>query len=144
MPSGFVRFAVILTLGLFPLLGCGSSKVGMSGKVVYSDDKSPLTTGWVCFESDSHVARGQLNQNGEYRLGTNSAKDGLPPGHYRVYISGASIEEAPTAAQAAQGALSIPRLLIQTKYDSGATSEITVDVNASTRTFSFEVDRYTK
>jgi len=147
---------VVTLCMLFPLLGCGPN-VSMSGKVVYSDDKTPLTTGVVCFESDTHAARGKLNENGEYKLGSKTDKDGLPPGNYRVYISGAFNQEVPPTArseetampgskpfdaQAAQGAMTIIKPLIAVKYGSGTTSGITVDVKSSTRTFDFEVERH--
>ena len=143
MPHHTLLPLVMLGLSL-SLFGCTSSKVGMSGQVIFSDDKTPLTKGTVCFESTSYVARGRLNQNGEYTLGSESEKDGLPPGRYRVYIIGASVEETPANADSDERAISIPRPLISTKYAKGATSGITLEVDASTRRFDFEVDRYKK
>jgi len=143
MPHRMILFVVMLGFSL-ALFGCNSSKVGMSGKVVFSDDKAPLTKGTVCFESDTYVARGRLNHNGEYTLGSESERDGLPPGRYRVYIGGASVEETPSGADSDEEAVSIPRPLISTKYAKGATSGITLEVDASTRRFDFEVDRYKK
>jgi hypothetical protein len=69
--------------------GCGNNQVSVSGNITFSDDGSPLTVGTVYFMSDSHLARGDINSNGTYNIGSLSQKDGLPPGTYRVYISGA-------------------------------------------------------
>ena len=155
MPNRTLLFLAAWGL-LLPILGCGSN-VSLSGKVVYSDDKTPLTKGIVCFESDTYTARGKLNENGEYTIGSKSVKDGLLPGQYRVYISGAFHQEVPAGAHAEKevnsftqpldasadgGAAMNIKPLIAAKYSRGATSGITVDVNASTRTFNFEVDRY--
>ncbi len=119
------------------LLACGcSGNVPLSGKVTFSDDGSPLTTGMVFFESDTAQARGQLDADGNYRLGSVESTDGLKPGTYRVYINGALIDN-PNA----QPGTAPPLPLLDLKYDAGNTSGITVDVDRSTRRYDFTVDR---
>jgi hypothetical protein len=127
-------FSFLLTLIL--LTGCGD-KVGLGGKVTFSDDGSPLGVGTVCFETDTYLARGTLKADGSYVVGSLSEKDGLPAGSYRVYISGAERE----VGQDKEG-MAMMEPLIDTKFSSGSTSELTLDVTASTKNFDFKVDRY--
>ena len=61
----YFRYYAALVL-LCGIPGCGSN-IYFGGRVTYSDDGSPLTTGVVCFESTSFLARGEnvsLTDNG--------------------------------------------------------------------------------
>ena len=127
-----------LALSLLMLVGCGSN-VGLKGKAVFSDDQSPVTTGTVCFETDTYLARGDLKPDGTFVVGSLKANDGLPAGTYCVYISGAQ----KTIGQDADG-MEIYESLIDEKFASGSTSGITINVTPSTRNFEVVVDRYKK
>ena len=120
---------------LFVTVGC-SENVPLGGKVVYSDDGSPLTVGEVCLETESFTARGALGSDGTYTIGSLAETDGLPPGTYRVSIFGATRTEMGNNGMP----ISIP--LIDRKYFRGATSGLTVEAKAGNRRFDFEVDRY--
>jgi len=125
----------VLLLALLALTGC-SNKVALSGKVVYSDDGSPLTTGTVSLETDTFFARGNLKEDGTFIVGSLKEKDGLPPGRYRVAVSGATkvlgyFESTPMLEP-----------LIDPKYSDSRTSGLTIDIQQSTRDFVIEVDRY--
>lgn len=148
-----LRCCVMLIL-LFGILGCGSN-VKFGGRVTYSDDGSPLTTGMVCFESNTFLARGPLNQDGYYDLGSLALKDGIPKGEYRVYISGANavedveVKQVPGQAeyvtrQTVSGAMAgqIFTPLIDRKYTDGKTSGIIVNIDGASKIFDFQVDRY--
>lgn len=128
---------VLLLLVVTSVIGCGSN-VTLRGKVTYSDDNSPLEVGTVCFESANHVARGPLKSDGTYTVGSTSAKDGLPPGEYKVYITGADRYEksGPKIAP-----VSVPISLIDSKFTSPSRSDLTVKVDRSTKKFDFSVDR---
>ena len=130
----FLLFAVLLCAA-----GCGNGQVGLSGKVTFSDDDSPLTVGMVCFSTNSFLARGALNGDGVYTLGSSSEKDGLPPGSYRVYIEGAVKEDGKNK----DGNMSLPNMIpaIDPKYNVAKTSGLVAEVTASTKTFDFKVDR---
>ena len=149
------RYCVVFIL-LFLLAGipgCGPN-VKFGGRVTFSDDDSPLTTGMVCFESDTFLARGPLNQDGYYDLGSLALNDGIPKGEYRVYISGAvSVEDAPveqvseqaphlmrSAAGTMAGQIFTP--LTDPKFTEGKTSGLTVTIDGSSKKFDFKVDRY--
>ncbi|MDR0609836.1 MAG: hypothetical protein LBG58_06980 [Planctomycetaceae bacterium] len=127
---------VVFSLTILLLTGCGD-KVGLSGKVTFSDDGSPLSVGTVCFETDTFLARGTLKADGSYVVGSLSEKDGLPAGSYKVYISGAEQE----IGQDKEG-MALMEPLIDTKFSSASSSGLSIDVTASTKTFDIKVDRY--
>jgi len=127
---------LLLSLSLLVLVGC-SDKVGLKGKAMFSDDKSPIPTGSVCFETSSYFARAELNPDGTFTVGSLKANDGLPPGKYNVYIAGA---RKPVGTHASGETLYEP--LIDPKFASGQTSEITIEVTASTKYFEVFADRY--
>ena len=81
------NFIHILLFVALLLTGC-SDKEKLSGKVVFSDGQ-PLTTGTIYFTTGNYTARAHLRADGTYDVGSLSEKDGLPPGTYTVYISGA-------------------------------------------------------
>jgi len=130
------RFFIIALLVLMTV-GCSDSKVQLSGKVTFSDDGTPLEAGTICFTTETYAARGVLAQDGTYTASSVNPKDGLPPGKYRVYISGAHrvIERGP-----GEMPLYIP--LIDTKYEDSETSGLELEVSAKTKTFDIQVDRY--
>jgi len=78
-------FFVFLLVLMITAISC-SDKVPLRGKVTFSDDQAPLTAGQVSFQSDTVLARGYLNPDGTYVLGTEKETDGLPKGTYRVSI----------------------------------------------------------
>ena len=86
-------FFLFLTILILTAIGC-SDKVPMRGKVTFSDDQSPLPVGQVSFQSDTVLARGYLKPDGTYVLGTNTEKDGLPKGTYRVSVDYALATES--------------------------------------------------
>ena len=118
-------FAVYL---LFVSAGC-SNHVPLGGKVTFSDNGSPLTVGEVTVETESFTARGALDADGNYTIGSLEDADGLPPGEYMVSIAGAVVGWPP-----------VP--LIDRKYFRGATSGLVVVAASGNKRFDFMVDRY--
>jgi len=118
------------------LTGCGN-KVSLKGRVVYSDDQSPVPAGSVCFETDTYVARGTLKPDGTFVVGSLRENDGLPTGTYRVYIVGAEKVIGHTG-----DGMELFEPLIDNKYTKSSTSEITIDLTRSTKDFLITVDRY--
>lgn len=139
-------------------VGCGSN-VQFGGKVVFSDDKSPVTSGVVIFEKPGYMARGSLDENGNYRLGGEKIGGGLEKGTYKVYISGAVLaevletefddagnptgvvvpDELPPGAQVIGDRLVTPT--IAPEFCDAKTTPLTVEVGGSEKGFDFEVDR---
>ena len=125
-------FALLLLL----LAGC-SGNVGLKGKVVFSDDQSPVPTGTVFFEKGGYLARAVIQPNGTFTVGSVKSKDGLPPGTYGVYITSAH-----QVVGKCELGIDIYGTLIDEKYTKSSTSDISIDVTASTKYVEFIVDRY--
>ncbi|MDR1385356.1 MAG: hypothetical protein LBJ67_16135 [Planctomycetaceae bacterium] len=133
----FSRQNFFLLIGLLFLFfsGCGRN-VPLGGKITYSDDGMPLECGTIAFTNGTMQARGDIGKDGTYNLGTLKVGDGLPPGDYKVYISGAEkIEQGKTPT-----AQLISRL-IDPKYASPETSPLTAKVDDSTKSLNFKVDK---
>lgn len=126
----------VLSLALLVLTGCGNGQIGLSGKVVFSDDGSPVPTGRVIFVTSSFQAYGDLQSDGTFTVSSTGTNDGLPPGKYRVRIDGAQkvVDEAKE--------LSEP--LIAVKYTNDNTSGIEIEVVSTTKDIVIEVERYKK
>ena len=121
-------FCVVVAVLLFSISGCGS-KVSVSGKVTF-EDGSPLTNGEVRFETANFVSSGKIQPDGTYQIGTASDKDGIPKGTYGVTVramdnstvtSGMALEDVPP-----------PKSLIDTRFGSTNTSELTCEVQGKT------------
>jgi len=126
-----------LFLALLLLTGCNKN-VGLSGKVVFSDDKSPVPLGTVGLESVSgvHAARGDIKQDGTFSVGSVKSNDGLPPGKYRVSVT--AWKQTAENPETGEG---IFESLIDVKHGNPETSELTLDITSTTRNFVIEVDR---
>ena len=127
-----IIFAALLGV----LAGC-SDNVAMKGKVVFSDDKSPVPVGTVSFETGTFLARGELNPDGTFTVGSLKSNDGLPVGTYRVAIT-----NAVKVLSVRNESVVTAEPLINEQYANAGTSGITVDVTRSTTYVEIEVDRY--
>lgn len=117
------------------LLGCSKLKP-MSGTVTF-EDGTPLAQGTVVFQSTGFQARGTLNAQGKYVIGSDKPGNGLPPGKYEVGIVGAFDQ-----TQTKGGGESFqPKPLIKEKYSDPSMSGITVQVDGNTKTFDFKVEK---
>lgn len=131
MPIRATSFLTIVFVS-FLSLGCGNSNCRLGGKITFSDDGSPLGRGTVCFDDGVVTARGSINEQGVYTVGSLKENDGLPPGEYRVFIIGA-------INPAVSGEASV----IDARYDSPSTSGLSLKVDGTTRSYDFSVDRAT-
>ena len=128
-----IRFSSkLMGLLLLPFLiaGCSGNQ-NVSGTVSYPDG-TPLTQGFVYFESTTEMfqARGEIMNDGIYRLGSVKANDGIPPGKYMVFV----ISER----RGDQGR--IP--LVAPKYNAGTTSGIVCEVPVAKGKFDFTVEPF--
>jgi hypothetical protein len=91
------RSAVLTAALLSSIAGCRDDgrlpTYAVTGKVVFSDG-TPLPGGWIIFESPEHklAARGIIEKDGTYRLGTYEQEDGAVAGRHLVAIVPASPE----------------------------------------------------
>ena len=134
--KNFFLFALALT-ALASFIGCGPSvPVPLEGKVVYSDDKSPLPYGTIIFESDKVIARGTIQPDGTFVVNTSKEISGLLSGEYAVYFAAKPGEVTENGRMI--GAKEPP---IAKKYYRKATSGLTLKVGSDTKRFDVSVDR---
>jgi hypothetical protein len=79
----------LVCLALFGASGCGGETLfPVSGTVTYKDGK-PVTAGLVIFEpvSQKISARGEIQADGSFQLGTHRDNDGALEGEYKVLIA---------------------------------------------------------
>ena len=82
------KFLTLLLLVL--CVGCGKN-VPLKGKVL-DVDGNPITVGMVNFASEKgELSRAKIQSDGSYVVGTMKETDGLPPGKYKVYVTGAEV-----------------------------------------------------
>ena len=131
--------SIFVLLFVFVMMtGCGDPKV--TGKVTFPDG-TPLTKGQVMFQKDGLIGSGDITEKGTYTAGKLKDGDGLPPGKYQVFITGASTFEG-TETNADQQVLiggrptfKTPRPidLIAYKYMAPNTSGLTMEVKGNTK-----------
>jgi len=132
------KICLLLCFSLLSLIGCGGN-VNLGGKVTFSDDGSPLTCGRVCFSTENFQAFGDIKPDGTYVVGTLSSNDGIPPGTYKVYISGAV-----RATETLEGGDVLTEPLIDKKFTSPSTSDLTLTVPSAERRYDIQVERFSQ
>ena len=115
------------------VIGCGSGQVDVQGRVVFSDDGSPVPGGNIVFTTSTFQARGILDEQGRFTMGSYGNADGLPPGTYQVGVSGAFIDLDESGLRTYE--------LIDPKYGGPATSGIEITIEKTTRDLVIEVGR---
>jgi hypothetical protein len=86
-------WAVAGAVGLLALAGCGGAdRYPVHGKLVYEDNEQPVSEldGFdVTFTSEALKvsARGMIQPDGTFQLGTEKDNDGAPPGEYIVTLT---------------------------------------------------------
>lgn len=88
----WTAWVVAAGLGLLGLAGCSSGQHPVNGKLVYADNDEPvkeLAEQEVIFTSDKlgKSARGTIQPDGSFQLGTVKENDGVMPGEYVVTLT---------------------------------------------------------
>ena len=106
--------------------------IPLHGKVLFQSQ--PLEYGSVMFqpEGNGKLARGTIQSDGTFVLGTLSKDDGVRPGRCRVRIT-AHAAQRPTAQTNLQQELVLGESAIPAKYHSFGTSGVVVDVQPATK-----------
>jgi hypothetical protein len=84
------RPAPLLLLFVLMAYGCGKGYQPVRGTVTFEDGK-PVPGGMIVFESlgEEHpiTARGEIQPDGSFELGTDNPEDGVRPGKYQVLVT---------------------------------------------------------
>jgi len=112
-------------------MGCSGNK-RLVGKVTF-DDGEPAPNGMVIFRTDTFVAKGEIQKDGSYKMGSERENNGIPPGEYQVYVT--SISEPPP------GPFGMPTPLCDPKYENPDTSGLTCKIPAPGNRFDFKIER---
>ncbi|MGL4943384.1 MAG: hypothetical protein ACRC46_09365 [Thermoguttaceae bacterium] len=130
MKNGYLRARYFCVVGLVlcVVIGCGSKFKPLGGKVTFEDGK-PLHCGYVVFVNGGFQSTGDIQADGTYTVGTLDMKDGIPPGDYQVYITGAG------ETKDSGGYTSF----INKKFESTETSGLTCKVPVDGNTFDIKV-----
>jgi len=141
-----MKLKIILTLLILALcVGCGKN-VPLKGKVL-DEDGNPITVGMVNFVSDKGLSRAKIQSDGSYTVGTLKETDGLPPGTYKVYVSGAEIAMPPqgppkldSMGQPIQQMGSYKKL-VATKYTTEEDTPLTCEIPAPGNRYDVVVEK---
>ena len=125
-----MKYYLFIILFVCMVAGCGNGQVPLKGKVVFSDDGSPVSLGKVVLSTATFQSRGDLNDKGEFLMESLRPGDGLPPGNYKVSIVGA-IDYGMSGGYS----------LIDPKWSNPETSGMTIDVDKKTKFLEIKVDR---
>ena len=112
------------------VVGCGPSRgvIPVTG-IAKLQDGTPLARGHVFLTGGGeNGARGQIEPDGTFRLGTFTATDGAKPGTYTAYVVGATEEDSRSYEEKLDQAKPGPASLIDKKYDAAATSDLRVEI----------------
>jgi len=115
---------------LVAVFGCGPSRgvVPVTG-IAKLKDGTPLARGHVFLTGGgANGARGQIQPDGTFRLGTFTPTDGAKPGTYTAYILGATKEDTRSYDEKLNQTKPAPPSLVDTKYDAAATSDLRVEI----------------
>lgn len=93
-PATQVAWLLLALVTSLPGCGNNSGTVPVSGKVLFPDG-SPLDHGIIEMRHRSlpHVARGEVDKNGKFRVSTFQPGDGAMPGEYQVAVTQLIIAE---------------------------------------------------
>jgi hypothetical protein len=136
----FGAWAVVAAFGLTCVTGCGSGQYDVRGKLVYADTEEPvheLADSQVIFTSEKlgKCARGTIQADGSFRLGTVKDEDGVVPGEYVVTLTQPYREpDRPYVGDR----------VVDTRYEDPATSDLRAEVKAEKNEFVFKLQRIPK
>jgi hypothetical protein len=141
-PGWGVLGAVAVGLGCLALGGCGSQGYyPVTGKLVYADNEQPakeLAGFDVMFTSEKlrKTARGIIQEDGSFQLGTEKESDGAMPGEYVVTLTQPRREpERPFVGDR----------VVDIAYEDPATTDLKAEVKAQdTNEFVFKLRRIAK
>ena len=109
------------------LTGC-SDHCRLSGKVSF-EDGTPATRGMVIFTTESFQAKGEIQLDGSFVVGSEKVGDGIPRGTYGVYVSGIG-KTVPGLEVPGMQRMSMYVPICHEKYENAGTSGLVCTVPA--------------
>ena len=134
------RYWLVFCLCALLLQGCGN-QVSVKGKVTFPDG-APLTRGEVRFQTGTYMATGNIQPDGTYILSSLGTNDGILKGAYAVTVLAFEESSGGTLSGDVES-VKPPESLIDLKFNSPNTSELTCDVQGATE-FNITVEPFKK
>jgi hypothetical protein len=135
-----MKHFIAITL-LLLAAGCGNN-VRVSGKVLFEDGK-PVTRGTVRIESSTGGYSGHIKSDGSYSVGNTRDGQGIPPGTYKVYLTGSERFESVynSAGEATNDDVVFPQVV--TKFCNSRETPLTLEVKSGGAiTYDIQVERH--
>ena len=133
-------FCTLALCSLVFVVGCGGNVV-ITGTAATADG-TPITQGTVTFTNAQGQFSGDIQPNGTFRPGRMRDGDGIPPGHYQVFVTGVVREVPGTPDLDPED----PRFryatfvtIVHPRYSDPATSGLSIDT-AQTKTLNLVLD----
>ena len=117
------------------VVGCSRNKT-LTGKVTFTDGK-PATCGIVIFQTDNFISKGEIMSDGSYTMSSAKENDGIPPGDYKVYVSGITKTGKGSATL-------LPVPLCAPKFEKPHTSGLTCTIPAPENKFDIVLEPHPK
>ncbi|VTT96867.1 Uncharacterized protein OS=Blastopirellula marina DSM 3645 GN=DSM3645_05690 PE=4 SV=1 [Gemmataceae bacterium] len=113
----------VLVMALVPV-GCSGPAIHPVRGTVKFPDGSPLTAGRVALDTGDALTGswGAIQPDGTFVMGTNTPRDGVPTGTFRVYIVGAVTQPS------GDGAAVEPKPLVHERFTRPETSGLSFTV----------------
>ena len=121
----------------FVMTGC-SGKYKVTGKVLFEDDDSPVTSGVISFYGNNIIGGGRIQPDGSFSAGVKTETDGIPKGEYTVTIMAMRSETVKsTAAPGFDANVDVYSFapLVDAKYGMPSRSGLTATVPSKDYTF---------
>lgn len=144
--KNYILICFIISWGLITITGCGKN-CPVRGKIVFSDNGSPVTQGTIVFDNGKENGHAEINPDGSFVAGLQKPGNGLTKGTWNVSILGAEKRVEAKEIKMPLGGSSIPMTpesivpLIDDKYKRPETSGLSITVDGSVSEFELKVDR---
>ncbi|MDO5552240.1 MAG: hypothetical protein Q4G68_00635 [Planctomycetia bacterium] len=123
----FRRLLPLLVLAAFVAFAGCDGKQDLNGSVTFPDG-TPLDRGMVYFCTPTFIARGAIQPDGSFDVGSLTESDGLPPGTYKVYVDLVDEEMPLSEEDRKAGKMPKIRSLVDRRFCSAETTPLTFTV----------------
>jgi hypothetical protein len=132
-------FSLVVLLSCLLLTGCGNG-TKITGTVKLSDG-TPVTKGQVVFDNGTESYFGTIKSDGTYVTGGNKTVEGIPNGHYKVWLAGTETAENQFGADGTVTSYTVTQTVAK-KYTSPNTTDLKFEVKpGGTKTFDITVEK---